>query len=383
MSETLTSLKVGGEIVFHPKRFSYVRPLGAGGTGTTFLFKEQATGLLFAIKKFDPKGGNDQEECYRRFVDEIKILLRLTHPNIVRIFDYYLYPEQMTGFLQMEYIDGVTIDRFQPTSTKGWNEVFSDIVSAFETIERNGILHRDIKPGNVMIDNDGTVKVIDFGFGKQYAKNESYGENSIYVNWPGTRPDEIWNGVYDHRSEIYYLGKMFASLTENVDGFDYASIVEQMTKTNPDVRFQSFSEVREAMGSAILRGNLFDEEQKRVFQRFADELSRKISHFSGEMSLMTDPETVTKKLEALLEKSILETFIQDNGLLINCFVRSSYSYLIKKDVDVDTVRDFYSLFVSQPSSSQALILQSLAVRLGQIKVVVNASDTIYDEDIPF
>ena len=96
------------------KPFKHIRVLGQGGMGDTNLFEEEATDMLFAIKKYSPKRGNDIYENFERFIEEIKILFRISHPNIVRIYNYYLYQDLLHGYLQMEYIDGVTIDKFIP-----------------------------------------------------------------------------------------------------------------------------------------------------------------------------------------------------------------------------------------------------------------------------
>lgn len=165
----------GDLIVFDSKKnFKYIKSLGAGGTGDTHLFLDETTGIQFAIKKYAPKDFRYVDEYYSRFVDEIIILFNITHPNIVRIYNYYLYPELKTGYLQMEYVDGVTIDRFEPLDGgKSWDDIFSEIVSAFEYLEKHHILHRDIRPANILVDNNENVKIIDFGFGKQLHDSES------------------------------------------------------------------------------------------------------------------------------------------------------------------------------------------------------------------
>ena len=86
------------------KQFKYVDSLGKGGTGRALLFKDETTDMLFAIKKYETEDNEHKEEFYDRFVDEIKILFKLSHPNIVRVYNYYLYPEEKVGYLQMEYV---------------------------------------------------------------------------------------------------------------------------------------------------------------------------------------------------------------------------------------------------------------------------------------
>ena len=85
----------------------------------------------------------------------------------MRIYNYYLYQESYLGYLQMEYIDGVPIDQYDPWDfDKQWDDIFIETISAFRYLESKNILHRDIRPANIMISHEQEVKVIDFGFGK-------------------------------------------------------------------------------------------------------------------------------------------------------------------------------------------------------------------------
>jgi serine/threonine protein kinase len=196
------------------KKLKYIRPLGEGGTGDAHLFEDETTDMLFAIKKYSPKDTNYLEENYQRFVDEIKILFKISHPNIVRVYNYYLYPEYKLGYLQMEYIEGVAIADFKPAFWgKDWADIFTEVISAFEYLESNNILHRDIRPANIMIDKHENVKVIDFGFGKKLESKDQDGK-SVFLNWPVTYlPEEtIVEGIYNHRTEIYFVGKLFSNI---------------------------------------------------------------------------------------------------------------------------------------------------------------------------
>lgn len=379
MANALNTLHPGDKIAFRPKRFTFVRELGAGGTGTTGLFREDETGVLFAIKKYDPKGTNDPKKCYERFVGEAKLLMSLTHPNIVRVFDSYLYPDLNTGFLQMEYVDGVPIDRFKGSpASQGWNEIFSDLVSAFETMESKGVLHRDIRPENILIDNEGSVKVIDFGFGKSYSSETSEQDNSVLLNWPWETPDEVAKGKYDRRTEIYYLGKLMKHVVPKDDAFDYRDIVERMSNKNPDERYQSFSKVREEMSGAIFARELFTEDQKAVYLNFAEKLVATIGEMKAPIGHIKDAKAVIAGLEHLLEVSLLEDIIQGNDGLISCFTSYGYKYYSHYEIPVELVRDFYIFFAGLSDSAQQHVLQGLCQRLDQIK-----RSQEFDEDIPF
>lgn len=213
-------MKNGDVITFDAKKnMTYVKPLGSGGTGDTYLFKDETTNTYFAIKKYTPKNLDKIDEYYSRFVDEIKILFNIYHPNIVRIYNYYLYPNAKTGYLQMEYIEGISIDKYDTkNSSKTWEDIFREIIGAFEYLESKGILHRDIRPSNILIDKDDNVKIIDFGFGKQvYSGNNT--DNSIFLNWPATiMPEEVeFHREYNHQTEIYFVGCLFRHLLKEAN----------------------------------------------------------------------------------------------------------------------------------------------------------------------
>lgn len=131
--------------------------------------------MLFAFKKYSPKDERYVEENYIRFVEEIKILFNISHPNIVRIYNYYFYPDKNIGYLQMEYIDGLSISQFDPKKfSKEWEDIFKELIETFKYLEQKNILHRDIRPENIMINQNGEVKVIGFGFGKKLEKEEAF-----------------------------------------------------------------------------------------------------------------------------------------------------------------------------------------------------------------
>ncbi len=218
----MTASLTEGELVnFDMKKaFKYIKKLGEGGTGDTYLFKDETTDMMFAFKKYVPKEKEYEKENYERFVNEIKILFKLSHPNIVRVYNYYLYPEYTTGYLQMEYVEGISIDKYNPKLyEKDWNSIFVDIIDAFNYLEKNKILHRDIRSSNILITYDGTVKIIDFGFGKMVnLKNKD--KNSIFLNWPVTEmPQEVDDeGKYTYATEIFFLGKLLKKIILEING---------------------------------------------------------------------------------------------------------------------------------------------------------------------
>ena len=374
-------MNVGDVITFDAKKnFAFVKTLGAGGTGDTRLFKDETTDMLFAIKKYVPKDDRFVEENYYRFVEEIKILFNISHPNIVRIYNYYLYPQSKTGYLQMEYIEGVCIDKYNPTQwDKSWEDVFCDIINAFEYLEKHHILHRDIRPANIMIDKNNCVKIIDFGFGKQL-NGTTNDENSILLNWPVTElPDEVQlNQEYNERTEIYFVGTLFRHLLgEKIDEFRFNHIIEKMVKINPEQRYNSFSSIISDISSGVLGEIDFTKSQKNSYRTFAEALSSHIHSFKNKFSPRNDISQIIAELASIIRKSSLEECIQDNSELIECFVTGGFSYIPSKNIPVQVLINFYSLITSLEKGKRRILFDNLFSRLSTIEVQTD------DDDLPF
>ena len=371
----------GDVITFNSKKaFTYIKPLGSGGTGDTHLFLDETTGIQFAIKKYVPKDSQFTDEDYRRFVDEIIILFNISHPNIVRIYNYYLFPEAKTGYLQMEYVDGVSIDKFEPDGWgKDWNAIFSEVISAFEYLEQHNILHRDIRPANILIDRNENVKIIDFGFGKKLS-NTTKNQNSILLNWPATEmPYEVQSKQeYDEQTEIYFVGVLFKHiLKDDSADFRFQHILEKMTKVNPSQRYTSFHEIASDVSVGVLGEINFTDDQKDSYRCLADALSSHITCFIAKYSPITDISVILSKLSELIRCSSLENYIQDNSRLINCFVTGGYKYKSHTDIRFQIVADFYELIISLPPSKQKIIFDNIYERLSAIDVQP------MDDELPF
>ncbi|MBK0009704.1 protein kinase family protein [Bacillus sp. S35] len=357
------------------KQFIHIKSLGQGGMGDTHLFKDETTDMLFAFKKYAPKDSNYIDEHYDRFVDEIKILFQISHPNVVRVYNYYLYPENKLGYLQMEYIDGVSIADFEPFLGKGWPEIFTEIISAFEYLESKNILHRDIRPDNIMIDKHENIKVIDFGFGKNLVGKDQDGR-SVLLNWPVTQlPNETADErIYNHQSEIYFVGKLFSNIIGgNFKDFKFKYIIDKMIQLDPHDRYASFRDISVDISQGVLAIS-FTEEEKRIYRNFAKILSEYILSHSGSYEPVNDHNVILSRLSNLIRNSSLEVYIQDNTQLINCFVNSGYTYVPKNDILLSTIIDFYQLLQQLESHKQKIVLDNIDVRLSKIKVEISLDD---------
>ncbi len=308
------------------KNLIYKKTLGAGGTGDTHLFYDDVADKYFAIKKYVPKPGNDVDDCYKRFIDEIKILMDVSHKNIVRIYNYYLYPTLKAGFIQMEYIEGKCISEFVPSEDKKWEDIFIEAIDAFTYLEKREILHRDIRISNFMINVDNELKIIDFGFGKKYDSTND--ENSIFLNWPVTeKPEElVIDKKYDTRTEIYYLGNLFKNLLQNIKDFSYSDIIAKMCSINTSSRYQSFKEIKESMNNSFFANISFNENEKTVYKSFSNQLSDSLVRFNGIRVFKTVISEIMRSLESVISSNSLEDYVQGNDKVLGCFIESNYTY---------------------------------------------------------
>lgn len=363
------------------KQFKFIKKLGSGGTGDTNLFLDESVDMLFAIKKYSPSKENDIEECYKRFIDEIKILFTIFHKNIVRIYNYYLYPSSKTGYIQMEYIDGKTIDKIDPLDyDKTWNEYFLETINAFDYLFENQILHRDIRTSNFMVTEDGTLKIIDFGFGKQFSENNQ--QNSICLNWPATiHPEEVViNKEYTYATEIYYIGELFKHLVENDSTFLYKEILNKMLEYSPSKRYTSYKEIRQDISDNLFSQIDFTDDEKSIYIAFADGLYDSISKFTSTPEFKYDTEDIRVSLEKIVKISSLEYYVQRNNDVISCFVSASFKYRPKKIIKSDALINFYRLLVDSNNSKKNIIVNSIIARLKNVPVEIEVDPF---DDLPF
>ena len=109
---------------FRKKQYTFIKLLGQGGTGKTILIKDDVIDEVFVCKKYLTYYPEHQDQYFKYFIDEIKLLHTTYHRNIVRVFNYYLYPESKTGFILMEYIDGKSIDTHIADNPEKVNDIF-------------------------------------------------------------------------------------------------------------------------------------------------------------------------------------------------------------------------------------------------------------------
>ena len=192
-------------------RYQIEKLVARGGMATVYLAEDNRLDRKVAIKVIHPHLANDKS-FREKFVREAKIAARLSHPNLVNVFDQAEDGEVV--FLAMEYVSGITLrdalDKFGALSASRALDVFEPMVAALAAAHAAGVLHRDLKPENVLLSDDGKVKLSDFGLARPISAQTQTG--AVVGTVAYLSPELVSRGVADARSDIYAAGIMLFEL---------------------------------------------------------------------------------------------------------------------------------------------------------------------------
>ena len=187
--------------------------LGSGGMGKVYRAKNLTLERVVALKMLAPAFSADQD-FVRRFLKEARSAARLNHPNIVQIYDF----GNVEGiyYLAMEYVSGESLRAYvkrQKFSEKAAIAVMREAVRALGVAHAEGIVHRDIKPDNIMLTAKGELKLVDLGIAKRLDEDQDLTQTGQAVGTPQyISPEQIRGLRVDARADIYSLGATFYHL---------------------------------------------------------------------------------------------------------------------------------------------------------------------------
>ena len=228
--------------------------LGAGSFGVTYMAREIAIDRLVAIKEYMPSGiaarnpndssvrpisSADSEEFewgLDRFQKEAATLVSFRHPNIVPVFRFF--PANGTAYMVMEYQQGSSLAELLIAGKKFTEgeiyEIIDPLLEGLERVHATGFLHRDIKPGNIYIRDDGSPVLIDFGAARQAMGERSQNLTRIFT--PGYAPHEQYetSGNQGPWTDIYAIGAVMYLLVSDEPPIDAPTRLSSQARGNPD-----------------------------------------------------------------------------------------------------------------------------------------------------
>ena len=259
-------------------RYSIEGLVGVGGMANVYRGTDLKTGNQIAVKVLKEEF-LDNEELVRRFKNESKAISILSHPNIVKVYDVSVTDKLQ--YIVMEYVDGITLKEYlkQRGGALTWKETVhfaTQVLSALQHAHSKGIIHRDVKPQNIMLLADGSIKMMDFGIARfSRAQSQTVSDKAIgsvhYIS-----PEQAKGERTDARTDIYSVGVMLYEMLSGRLPFDgdgavsiaimqisekpkplaeiapntpagLRQITEKAMEKDPDKRYQSAREMLDAI----------------------------------------------------------------------------------------------------------------------------------------
>ncbi|MFA6104545.1 MAG: protein kinase [Victivallaceae bacterium] len=220
--------------------YDMVKKIGNGSSGVILLVKKGTQKFALKMLRHDLYGNQSCKAEIERFLREAEILSQIDHPNVVKIYESGLSTNGSIPYILMEYVNGSNLTwwiKNRSISVRKKVKIMLKICHALQAIHQRGILHRDIKPGNIMLRNDLTVKLTDFGISRTVEASQT-GPLEI-IGSPAYMAPESFSGSRhtDHRSEIFSFGILayeFFTGLKPFTGSNLEEMVQSIKDEKPD-----------------------------------------------------------------------------------------------------------------------------------------------------
>jgi serine/threonine protein kinase len=212
------------------------REIGKGGMATVYLAVQESLERSVVLKVMDRVQRSASDEMTQRFMDEGRIVASLHHPNIVTIFDIALAGEDL--YISMEYVQGGDLKKRMESHVlpKTALDIIAKVGSALESAHSHNVIHRDVKPANILFREDGTPLLTDFGIAKQTDFDKDLTSTGIFLGSPNyVSPEQADGKRVDGRSDIYSLGCIFYEMLTGYKPYHSDSVIDIVIqhKTSP------------------------------------------------------------------------------------------------------------------------------------------------------
>jgi len=238
-------------------RYEFIEELGKGGMGRVYKVFDKKIKEEVAVKILKPEIASD-ETTIERFSNELKLARKIIHKNVGRMYE--LMEDEGTHYITMEYVAGEDLKSFirragQLTVDKAVS-ITRQVCEGLAEAHKLGVVHRDLKPGNIMIDKEGNARIMDFGIARSL-KGEGITTEGVVVGTPEyMSPEQVDGKEADHRSDIYSLGIiLYEMLTGRVpfEGDTSFSVALKHKTEMPKDPCELNAQIPESISHLILR----------------------------------------------------------------------------------------------------------------------------------
>ena len=216
-------------------RYEITELIGVGGMADVYKATDLMENRVVAVKILKAEF-SENEDFLRRFRNESKAIAVLSHPNIVKIYDVGFTDE--IQFIVMEYIDGITLkELLEQQGVLRWKDALKFVVQILKALQHahdKGIVHRDIKPQNIMLFPDGTIKVMDFGIARFSRIDGKTLSEKTFGSVHYISPEQAKGEMTDERSDIYSVGVLLYEMLTGRKPFDGDSPISIAVKHMQD-----------------------------------------------------------------------------------------------------------------------------------------------------
>ncbi|WP_436957354.1 Stk1 family PASTA domain-containing Ser/Thr kinase [Staphylococcus sp. AS1337] len=248
------------------ERYKVTKKLGGGGMSRVYLAEDSILKRSVAIKAIRIPAG-EKEEAIKRFEREVHNLTQLSHDNIVNVFD--VTEDDENFYLVMEYIEGLTLSEYiqknHPLVVDTILNFINQIINGIKHAHDTKIVHRDIKPQNILVDKNQTLKILDFGIAKALSETTMTETNHVLGTVQYLSPEQARGDITDNGTDIYSMGVVLYEMLIGKPPFSGETAVSIAIKhiqdPMPNVTDER-SDIRQALSNVVLKATEKDKMER-------------------------------------------------------------------------------------------------------------------------